>query len=392
MELKLGKGPALKDRRNIQMRNILRALPAIPDSFDVDVPLDGVTDDHTFNNLTFGDCVLACRAHHTLRFEKFEQGQLINITDQEVSNEYFKETGGPDVGLVMLNSLNAWRAGWTAAGKTYSIHAFGAIDTSNLAELKAVMFLFNGADTGLLLPRAAKSQFENHKTWEVVSGPDGEPGTWGGHALFLKRVEKALTKTNLTCITWGKEHEMTEDFFKVYCDEAYGIVDSLDKWMDPAHDPLDVEKLEGYLREIMGDQPLRITSTALPAGAVGLAYDGFLSASGGKPPYTWSVYSVPFPPGLELGPQTGEITGIPTAAGVYGVIFMCTDSEGGTTGVLLNITINAEPPAPPPGPTPSGCKWGNTTAAALQGVANVYPRLAGRNGRFEVKYLNPVKR
>ena len=34
-------------------------------------------------------------------------------TDQDVLTEYFKETGGPDHGLVILDSLNEWRQlGW----------------------------------------------------------------------------------------------------------------------------------------------------------------------------------------------------------------------------------------------------------------------------------------
>jgi len=67
-------------------------------------------------------------AHQTLRFELVEQGKVIHITDAKVEKEYFKETGGPDSGLVVLDSLKLWRKpGWRAAGKRYTIKAFAQI-------------------------------------------------------------------------------------------------------------------------------------------------------------------------------------------------------------------------------------------------------------------------
>ena len=49
------------------------------------------------------------RAHQSLRFENLEQKSVITITDKDVTKEYFKETGGPDTGLYVLDSLNLWR-------------------------------------------------------------------------------------------------------------------------------------------------------------------------------------------------------------------------------------------------------------------------------------------
>jgi hypothetical protein len=41
---------------------------------------------------------------------RIEQGSVVMITDKDVTREYFKETGGPDAGLVVLDSLKAWQA------------------------------------------------------------------------------------------------------------------------------------------------------------------------------------------------------------------------------------------------------------------------------------------
>jgi hypothetical protein len=59
---------------------------------------------------------------------------------------------------------------------------------------------------------------------------------------------------------------------------------------------------------------LAITTTALPNGALGVAYAATLAASGGTPPYTWSLTSGVLPAVLSLNASTGAITGTPTQA------------------------------------------------------------------------------
>jgi hypothetical protein len=60
---------------------------------------------------------------------------------------------------------------------------------------------------------------------------------------------------------------------------------------------------------------LKVTSPGtLPKTEVGQPYSAQLSATGGVPPYTWSIASGNIP-GLMLNPSTGQITGTPTALG-----------------------------------------------------------------------------
>lgn len=56
---------------------------------------------------------------------------------------------------------------------------------------------------------------------------------------------------------------------------------------------------------------LVITTTSLPNGAIGTAYNQTLVAEGGTPTYTWSVSSGSLPAGLALNTSTGAITGTP---------------------------------------------------------------------------------
>src|SRR6266550_549335 len=92
--------------------------------------------------------------------------------------------------------------------------------------------------------------------------------------------------------------------------------------------------------------PLIVTATALPNGTAGAAYPSTnLQASGGVPPYAWSVTTAAttFPPGLTLS-STGQITGTPTAAATYNFTVQVKDSQNATATANLSILVN-------PGPT-----------------------------------------
>ncbi len=92
-------------------------------------------------------------------------------------------------------------------------------------------------------------------------------------------------------------------------------------------------------------QPLTITTTSLMNAVIGASYNAPLSASGGIPPYAWSVASGTLPLGLSLNP-TGVISGTPTALGTSTFTLKVTDSElmPATQTVALSITVNN--PAP----------------------------------------------
>jgi len=209
MELKLGKKPARKDTRTLKLSTILKALPPIPPTFDIDAQYPGFVDDNMYLNDTYGDCVIAGRGHATLRFERFEQGKIIPIGDSDISTEYFKETGGGDTGLVMLDSLNEWRqTGWKAANETYKIHAFASVDWTNHIEVMAAIYLMEGIYLGFQVPQSALDQFKAKHVWDVV--PD-DGGIQGGHCIYTLAYI-TITGYNAVgpvCMTWGKRQQMT---------------------------------------------------------------------------------------------------------------------------------------------------------------------------------------
>jgi hypothetical protein len=259
MSYKFGKKPPRIDSRTIPLKKILRikVLPPLPESYDVDQELNGLADNRMFDNSKYGDCVIAGRAHMTLRFEKYEQNKLINITDQEVINEYFQESGGVDSGLYMLNSLNAWRLGWTAADETYNIYAYASTTIRDHNEIKYAIYLLRGAYAGILVPQSAIIQFETGQTWDVV--PD-DGGILGGHAIYIMQYDSE----GLTCMTWAKKQKMTWAFLDRYCDESYAVVDDRNNFADP-DDPVDVEALDQILKDITGNNP---TSSSCPVARI----------------------------------------------------------------------------------------------------------------------------
>lgn len=221
---KLGKRPAKRDTRNLKLKAILRAPVKVPPEYDFDTVHIGVPTP-VFANDRFGDCVIAGRAHQTLRFELVEQHQVIAITDREVINEYFTETGGPDTGLIVLDSLKRWRKkGWIAAGDRYYIMAFAEIDRTMPSEVRRTVFTDLGVGLGLSLPVTAQAEFEAAKPWETTAGPGSTPGSWGGHYVYVT----GYTVLGPTCVTWGRKQRMSWKFFGKYCDEAYAIIDALD--------------------------------------------------------------------------------------------------------------------------------------------------------------------
>ncbi len=84
-----------------------------------------------------------------------------------------------------------------------------------------------------------------------------------------------------------------------------------------------------------------ITTQSLSKAIAGVPlYSQTLAASGGTPPYTWSIVAGSLPPGITLDPSTGTISGQASAAGVYGVSFQAQDSAGLSTSQTFSLEVD----------------------------------------------------
>jgi hypothetical protein len=89
---------------------------------------------------------------------------------------------------------------------------------------------------------------------------------------------------------------------------------------------------------------LSLGNTSPPPGTVGTHYSTRLTVTGGLAPYTWSVVNSALPPGLSLNPDTGVISGTPSAPGVTDFNVTVADSESppqtmGVAGIGIEIYI-----------------------------------------------------
>lgn len=85
---------------------------------------------------------------------------------------------------------------------------------------------------------------------------------------------------------------------------------------------------------------LQILTTSLPDATVRYPYLASLVASGGTPPYKWSIEAGALPAGLALS-ASGVISGTPTATGQVTITFLVTDSAGLSDDAALTLQIIA---------------------------------------------------
>jgi uncharacterized protein (TIGR03437 family) len=90
--------------------------------------------------------------------------------------------------------------------------------------------------------------------------------------------------------------------------------------------------------------PLSISGASLATGTVNVPYSQALSATGGVPPYTWSVNSGALPPGLSLS-ASGVVSGTPTTLGNFSFGVQVTDTAGVVATASTSLAIQT-----PPGP------------------------------------------
>jgi hypothetical protein len=280
----------------------------------------GITDWGVMLNDTLGCCTIAALGHAVQAWTANALGRELTVPDSTIL-EYYEQWDGyspadpsSDQGGVELDVLNAWRKSKFAG---HALDAYVAITLGDLnmpasanplPQIATAIWLFGGAYIGIELPITAQKQ----DVWDVPAqvGPDDEPGSWGGHAVYLVgydmresgaeaadgpiqdsrfKIQDPNTQTpavgpiqdsrfniqdtgpeslipnpesrTLTCISWGKPKKMTLAWFQKYCSEAYALVSS--DWLQSngvAPSGFDLATLESDLQAVTG--PSRQASAA----------------------------------------------------------------------------------------------------------------------------------
>ncbi len=126
----------------------------------------------------------------------------------------------------------------------------------------------------------------------------------------------------------GKYVEAVTFFATIYKEDPHGVItEGLKFWRGPygvkkefAQAVWDVvwDVVRSYrYTGVHPDGPVTLGKPRLKPAPLGSAYSVFIPATGGSGKFTWALTSGALPPGLKLNPDTGEISGQPTAEGVY---------------------------------------------------------------------------
>jgi large repetitive protein len=119
-------------------------------------------------------------------------------------------------------------------------------------------------------------------------------------------------------------------------------------------------------------RPLAIATTSLPSAGIGAQYNQTLSASGGLPPYSWSVSSGRLPPGLTLDFASGVVSGPATTEGTYAFTVSVSDSGGNVTAQGLSIVVTSSLTITSTSPLPPGAV-GTAYSQALAAISGAPP-------------------
>jgi len=215
---KLGKAPARRDPRTLQYRAYKTgALPAPPQAHWGHIP--GWT---MLGNDKYGDCVEAAYAHMVQGFTHFAKNPWVP-QDSDALTAYTNITGfnpanpNTDQGTDMLTACNFW----VSAGMSgHKVNAFLAVTPAAQADVQDSIAYYGGLYIGMQLPVSAQNQVGT--CWSVVTGPDSQAGSWGGHCVPVV----GYTQSSLWVVTWGTLQELTWEFLMTYTDEAYVFLDS----------------------------------------------------------------------------------------------------------------------------------------------------------------------
>ncbi|MBZ5658271.1 MAG: hypothetical protein LAO56_23665 [Acidobacteriia bacterium] len=208
-------------------------LVSLPAKYNVDDACPGLVP-RVYMNDQLNDCVIAARAHQTVRLDYNSGPTLIpDISDTEVSNEYHAEAGAFDVGIVVSHSLARWQTqGWLAGGvQRYigdfsgplSLNGTGALagDATTdltLAGLQTCVVEHTGVQIELKLPVGItfdnKNSFGPGNDWT-----DTNKRTSLRHVILLTGYDQA----GFIGITWGAQQRMTWAFLTTYCIGVYWV-------------------------------------------------------------------------------------------------------------------------------------------------------------------------
>ena len=240
-------------------------------------------------------------------------------------------------------------ASGTIASAVQRVFAAVYSDGNSYADIKHVFLLVNSAVSGSGACYVHYNEDTNRlavrsgSTWKFTSTGPGSGSPVSSAQCSLDPAVSSVTRTgdNLTvnyAVTFTDAMAGSQNLY-LYAKDGGNLTSG---WSD--HGNLSVTAAEPASASVLST--IEIDTTGVPsAGVVDTTYDALLQADGGTVPYTWSLTesSDQLPPDLNLDPATGQITGVPTAAGIYAIVISVTDSTGAQAEASIDLIIEPSP-------------------------------------------------
>lgn len=218
--MKLGRNPTRHDPRTLRLSKYLAPdLPPAPAAMDWQ---SKIVDWGMMENDTIGDCTCAAAGHyvqviHAATGPVYTPPNEAIVGAYSALSGYDPKTGANDNGCVELDVLNYLRK-YGLSGE--ELIAYAAVDPKNHEHVRQAILRFGAVYIGLALPISADDQISHHRIWDLTTGPNAEPWSWGGHAVICAGYDEK----EIRCVTWGVLQPMTWRFWDAYCEECYVLL------------------------------------------------------------------------------------------------------------------------------------------------------------------------
>jgi hypothetical protein len=212
----------------------LGTLVSPPDRYNFDDSHPGIIPQMYLNDQS-DDCVIAARAHHTVRLAYVAGAQILNISNDEIFTEYTAEATSFHLGIVLSDSLQLWKdPGWTAgmtlrhiddAFGPFSLNAAGmlagdATRDLTIAQMKGLIIDHTGVQADLNLPDGIdvndKTTFGANTLWKDTTPPGSATNR---HVMLLNGYDEQ----GPIGITWAAVQHMTWAFLRKYHTGIYWV-------------------------------------------------------------------------------------------------------------------------------------------------------------------------